>query len=170
MDLNGNTYWEFKDAINTGRMRRIVKADPKMHHADLSLSPQWLQWLRHTRTEAPTIEEQKADLVRQIQLKHLAKLADAKWKAKQSHVEAPILTEAQRRQLESIKGAQHKAPEPRSTPQAAKSEDAEKKKEMEQPEVVLRGQKIENPFARNRPSAPSETWQPEAWSPAPRRK
>ncbi|KAH0274182.1 hypothetical protein KCU84_g19818, partial [Aureobasidium melanogenum] len=24
-DLSGNTFWEFKDAINAGRMRRIVQ-------------------------------------------------------------------------------------------------------------------------------------------------
>lgn len=117
-------------------------------------------------------------------MKQLAKIADEKWKAKQSYVDSPILTEAQKRQLASIKGDQRKAPEPRAASpststsqyaaQAARSEDAEKEKEAEgkteEPEVMLRGEKVDNPFARNRPSAPSETWQPEAWSPAPKRK
>ncbi|KAI5288302.1 hypothetical protein KEM54_005314 [Ascosphaera aggregata] len=190
VDLNGNTFWEFKDAINTGRMRRIVKADPKMHHADLRISPQWLQWLRHARRDAPTIEEQKADLVRQARLKQLAQIADAKWMAKKSHIEAPILTEAQRRQLDSIKSQQHDFGKPSAGAAAGAGAGAgaraaaetgnvtttntagigETKEVTEEPEVTLRGQKVKNPFATNKPSAPSENWQPEAWAPAPKMK
>lgn len=37
-DLAGNTFWEFKDAINAGRFRRIVKFDPKTHLGDVKVS------------------------------------------------------------------------------------------------------------------------------------
>jgi uncharacterized protein (DUF2461 family) len=37
-DLAGNTFWEFKDALKAGRMRRIVKYNPKTHYADVKVS------------------------------------------------------------------------------------------------------------------------------------
>lgn len=37
VDLAGNTYWEFKDVLNSGRMRRIVKYNPKTHYADVQI-------------------------------------------------------------------------------------------------------------------------------------
>lgn len=37
-DLSGNTFWEFKDAINTERMRRIVQYSSKTHYADVKIS------------------------------------------------------------------------------------------------------------------------------------
>lgn len=37
-DLAGNTFWEFKDQLNAGRFRRIVKFDPKTHYGDVQVS------------------------------------------------------------------------------------------------------------------------------------
>jgi hypothetical protein len=37
-DLAGNTFWEFRDALKAGRMRRIVKSNPKTHYADVKVS------------------------------------------------------------------------------------------------------------------------------------
>ena len=37
-DLAGNTFWEFKDALNANRMRRIVKYTRKTHHADVVIT------------------------------------------------------------------------------------------------------------------------------------
>ena len=37
-DLSGNTFWEFKDALNAARYRRIVKFNPKTHYADVQVS------------------------------------------------------------------------------------------------------------------------------------
>lgn len=37
-DLSGNTFWEFKDAINAGRMRRIVQYSNQGHYADVKIS------------------------------------------------------------------------------------------------------------------------------------
>ena len=37
-DLSGNTFWEFKDAINANRMRRIVRHNLQTHHSDVKVS------------------------------------------------------------------------------------------------------------------------------------
>ena len=49
----------------------------------------WIQWLRHTRHEAPTINEQQFDEIRQAQVKLLAAQADARWASKPSYLDAP---------------------------------------------------------------------------------
>jgi NADH dehydrogenase [ubiquinone] 1 alpha subcomplex assembly factor 2 len=114
MDLAGNTFWEFRDQINIGRLRRIVEYDGKAHYADVKLArmysflslpssiaptptsrltvatAQWVQWLRHTREEPPSISEQQQDIIRQAQMKQLAAQADARWASKASALDAPI--------------------------------------------------------------------------------
>ncbi|KAK6602026.1 hypothetical protein H4I95_07128 [Botrytis cinerea] len=57
LDLQNNSFWEFRDAINAGRMRRIVQTPSSIQYSDVRISPQWHQWLRHTREDAPSIEE-----------------------------------------------------------------------------------------------------------------
>lgn len=37
-DLVGNTFWEFKDALNAGRWRRIVKFDPRTEYSEVKVS------------------------------------------------------------------------------------------------------------------------------------
>lgn len=37
-DLAGNTFWEFKDALNANRLRRIVHYNRNAHHADIKIS------------------------------------------------------------------------------------------------------------------------------------
>ena len=88
-DLTGNTFWEFKDQLNHNRLRRTVKYGRKVHHSDVQVSPQWHQWLRKTRWEPPTMQEQAADVARQTQLKHNARLADERWAAKAKYIELP---------------------------------------------------------------------------------
>lgn len=83
----GNTFWEFKDQLNAERLRRTVRYSRKTHYADVQVSPQWHQWLRHTRWEPPTLQEQAADVARQTQLKHNARLADERWAAKGKYIE-----------------------------------------------------------------------------------
>ena len=51
-------------------------------HDAVAVSPAWHQWLRHTRAEPPTLEEQRADVERQARIKVLAAEADARWEAK----------------------------------------------------------------------------------------
>lgn len=88
-DLHGNTYWEFKDRLNAERLRRIVRYHRRTHFSDVQVSPQWHQWLRHTRSDPPSIQEQQADVVRQVQLKHNAMLADQRWANKERYLEEP---------------------------------------------------------------------------------
>ncbi|OAP57149.1 hypothetical protein AYL99_07886 [Fonsecaea erecta] len=94
-DLYGNTFWEFKDALNHNRWRRIVKGRRRATLSSLSdvqISPQWHQWLRQTRHDPPTLQEQAADVQRQAQLKVMARLADEKWAAKARYIEKPTPT------------------------------------------------------------------------------
>ena len=89
MDLSGVTFWEFKDPLNPVRPRRIAQQTRRKHYADMQVSPAWHQWLRHTRLDAPSTEEQQADVQRQLQLKQLAQLADERWASKASYLDAP---------------------------------------------------------------------------------
>ena len=70
-------------------MRRIVQYPSSTALSDVNISPQWHQWLRHTRREAPSLAEQSQDLVRQANLKALAAQADARWAAKPSFLDTP---------------------------------------------------------------------------------
>lgn len=81
-DLYGNTYWEFTIDGNMSRLRR--KLEPfkqEIFKVDYfrTIPPQWLQWLRRTRFDAPTLEELVQDQLRQQRLKILARQADEKW-------------------------------------------------------------------------------------------
>jgi len=37
-DLVGNTFWEFRDKLNAGRFRRILKPRPRTHYGDVEVS------------------------------------------------------------------------------------------------------------------------------------
>ena len=88
-DLQGNTFWEFKDALHSLRNRRIAKYHRSTHYGDVNISPGWMQWLRHTRFEPPTVQEQQAEVQRQMNIKLLAARADERWAAKPSALDAP---------------------------------------------------------------------------------
>ncbi|KAL9074277.1 MAG: hypothetical protein Q9157_004466 [Trypethelium eluteriae] len=90
-DLHGNTFWEFKDALNSNRFRRIVRYNRKTHYADVQISPQWIQWLRQTRADAPSHLEQQQDLMRQARMKQLAAAADERWASIPSYRDSPQL-------------------------------------------------------------------------------
>ncbi|KAJ5777886.1 hypothetical protein N7520_001132 [Penicillium odoratum] len=159
-DLAGNTFWEFKDQLNAGRYRRIVKFDPKTHYGDVQVTPQWHQWLRYVRPTPPTLEEQRQDLVRQAQMKELARLADERWASKPSFLDKPktqqkvpgIETGNATTNTNTVSAdapsssAPAPVPEPTSTPPKTRKE--------------------ENPWAKADRQNPGANWQPEAWSPS----
>ncbi|OBT53928.1 hypothetical protein VE04_05137 [Pseudogymnoascus sp. 24MN13] len=91
LDLQGNTYWEFRDTLSPGRMRRIVDYPPHVQYSDVSshITPAWHPWLRHTRQAAPTIAEQELDVLRRKRVKVLAAQADERWEAKGRLVGGP---------------------------------------------------------------------------------
>jgi hypothetical protein len=47
-DLSGNTFWEFKDAMNAQRFRRIVKYSKAGHYSDVKISRKCCESLRAT--------------------------------------------------------------------------------------------------------------------------
>jgi len=97
LDLQGNTFWEFRDTLSSHkyRMRRIVQYPASTHYSEIIISPQWHQWLRHTRSNPPSLTEQSQDIIRQQNLKVLAAEADARWAEKPSLLDSPGQTSGQ---------------------------------------------------------------------------
>lgn len=165
-DLQGNTFWEFRlttrgpgsqhdPSVSTSstasdpgeRWRRIVKYPRSTHYSSVKVSPLWHQWLRYTRHNPPSLEEQREDVVRQVRMKQLAAEADARWEAKPRVMEAG--DEKPRPALSSTSQAQD----------GSGKEDATKKKQVDT-EVDPK-----DPWKKARASGPGETWQPSAWTP-----
>ncbi|GAD99740.1 hypothetical protein CPC735_015420 [Paecilomyces variotii No. 5] len=161
-DLAGNTYWEFRDSLNSGRFRRIVKYSPKTHYGDIKVNPQWHQWLRYVRSEAPTIEEQQQDLIRQMQLKKLAQLADERWASKPSYLDKPQTQQpapALRTSDATMSDQGRPAPAPEQTGVRNAVED--------QAGLQQKGGKTKaakNPWAKQT-GVPGADFEPEAWTP-----
>ncbi|RPA73346.1 hypothetical protein BJ508DRAFT_419073 [Ascobolus immersus RN42] len=100
-DLDGNTYWEFKNRLHVSKPRRIVHLVGGNRHSGghivdhaYNMPPQWLQWLRATRLPAPTIEELISDLQRREAMKARAAIADAKWESKGRIIAGPESVES----------------------------------------------------------------------------
>lgn len=182
-DLAGNTYWEFRNAMKSDHMRRIVKGARKLHHSDVQISPQWHQWLRHTRLEAPTIEEQQMDVARQMQLKHNARLADERWANKKQYIEKPAAQREERPVERRTFGGNPEVGEGQETIQggdAPKTEPAHKEgvrnavaDPVEQAKEGGKEKKMdpwerEKEKQKQKAANPGGTWQPEAWTPGPR--
>jgi NADH dehydrogenase [ubiquinone] 1 alpha subcomplex assembly factor 2 len=133
----------------------------------LSNPAQWHQWLRHVREHPPSIEEQKHDLIRQAQIKQLAKLADERWASKASFLDKPKTQPGAVNQpagpslshpIADTQAAQD-APASAAPPNVPKADPASTAPET----------KKENPWAKASQNNPGEEWQPEAWSPTSKR-
>ncbi|KAL7946239.1 hypothetical protein V8C42DRAFT_319996 [Trichoderma barbatum] len=152
-DLKGNTYWEFRHTRGTKetgeRWRRIVSYPRSTHYSQVKVSPQWHQWLRYTRRDAPTMEEQHAEVARQERMKYLAAEADARWEAKPRVMEAPKEQESPRK-LPLAEEKTRADDTSAASPQATKREKADAK----------------DPWARATAQGPGEKWQPTAWDPS----
>ncbi|EMC92383.1 hypothetical protein BAUCODRAFT_569787 [Baudoinia panamericana UAMH 10762] len=180
-DLAGNTFWEFKDALNSNRFRRIVKYARAPHYADVKITAQWHQWLRHTRADAPTIQEQQYDVSRQAMMKQLAAKADERWKSVPSFLDSPARQQPQpatqpkdpggyapQTEPEQHQGVTSGVEDPIKVQQVAQEgkdgkevdEGRFKGRTREKPRVAE-----ENPWQRQQRGAPSENWQPQAWTP-----
>jgi NADH dehydrogenase [ubiquinone] 1 alpha subcomplex assembly factor 2 len=92
-DLLGNTYWEFRPTASTTKFRRIVKYPRNTFHSDVQVSPMWHQWLKYTRADPPSLQEQTEDVLRMQQLKYNARLADERWEQKARYIEKPKVEE-----------------------------------------------------------------------------
>jgi len=172
-DLAGNTFWEFKDAMNANRLRRIVQYSRKAHYADVKISPQWHQWLRHTRFEPPSIQEQQYDVSRQAQMKQLAAQADARWASVPSFLDSP--DKQQPAPAIGVKDpggyVQQTEPEKNEGVRSAVGDHEEVEGSVKgQPidEGRFKGKtkdKQENPWNKAQRGGPGEGWQPDTWSP-----
>ncbi|KAF0322871.1 NADH-ubiquinone oxidoreductase assembly factor N7BML [Colletotrichum asianum] len=164
-DLQGYTYWEFREqrGDGPGRFRRIVHYPRSTYLSDVKVSPLWHQWLRHTREHPPSLEEQSREVVRQERMKLLAAQADARWEAKPRVMDAPgqatgqplpALNTAQRQpiapELESVNATTIESTESIPTQSTPKTS-AAKKKYGHDPWEQAKG--------------PGEAWQPQAWVP-----
>ncbi|CAO1614305.1 unnamed protein product [Jaminaea pallidilutea] len=102
-DLEGNAYYEYPPYSDAGsssqpsyarRTRRMVKYKEKMALEDYdhrALPIQWKMWLRHTRGQAPTMEELEKDHRRQTALGELV----AQWKLKEEEEKRMKLEQGQ---------------------------------------------------------------------------
>ncbi|KZZ97599.1 NADH:ubiquinone oxidoreductase, 17.2kDa subunit [Moelleriella libera RCEF 2490] len=150
-DLQGNTFWEFRLSSDT-RWRRIVKYPRSTPYSQVAVTPLWHQWLRHTRAEPPSLEEQTGDVVRQERMKFLAKEADERWEAKPRVMESSS---------------------PTARPAALLGEEGSllppKKKKSREKQQQSRdgGDGGHDPWARAREAqqGQGETWQPTSWTP-----
>jgi len=156
-------------------MRRIVQYPRETHYSEVKISPQWHQWLKHVRVDAPTIQEQSLDLVRQRNLKVLAAQADARWEAKGSLLQrpkgAPVQERLERgRVADEIEMGGEEEPEAVSVSvekedRRSRALDATRQKAGKR-SVGNNGEenKIpdEDPWKQAR-GGPSEEWQPQAW-------
>lgn len=175
LDLQGNTYWEFRDLRGDPndpavRWRRIVEYPRNTHFGDVKVPPQWHQWLRQTRANPPSIQEQHAEVVRQQQIKYLAAEADARWEAKPRLVDAPGQVMGQ--PVPALEGRAARR-DPRA--QEAQSEEggthrdpiASGPEQGQDQQRVRKDPVKEDPWKQHRRGGPSEGWQPDPWTPPP---
>ncbi|WPG98975.1 Hypothetical protein R9X50_00177700 [Acrodontium crateriforme] len=168
-DLAGNTFWEFRDQLNATRYRRMVKYATQAHYSDIKISPQWHQWLRHTRREAPSIEEQQYDLSRQAMMKQLAAEADERWNSIPSFLDSPNTQRSQ----PAIGMKDHGAKVSERSLQQSSTITNNIQNEGQQigdlqneaTKIPNRREREENPWQKQATGAPSQNWQPESWSP-----
>lgn len=118
----------------------------------------WHQWLRHTRTSPPSLHEQQNDVLRQIQLKQRARLADKRWAAKPS-----VLDKPRRGNLELGVGDGEAEGTVGMKWEAGQKTGAGETKEKERSEGEKRER--ENPWAQRDRGVPGQAWQPETWMP-----
>lgn len=169
LDLHGNTYWEFRDTARGDgegvRWRRIVQYPRSVHYGDVRVSPQWHQWLRHTRHAPPSLEEQRHEVLRQERMKLLAAEADARWAAKPSLVGTPGQERGQPApMLETERPAAGSpgAAAAEAEGGVAGAEDGAGRGEASRDPTQA---PAEDPWKRHR-GGPGEEWQPQAWKPS----
>ncbi|KAL4972061.1 hypothetical protein BDW66DRAFT_144951 [Aspergillus desertorum] len=154
-DLAGNTYWEFRDRLNAGRFRRILKPPSRTHYGDVEVSPQWHQWLRYVRAEPPSIQEQQEDLLRQQRIQLLADMQKKKWEAEQARLDAPTTQQPGPATQTSDPTLNAASNTPKLGPKRQPNGQAQDKASAK-----------EDPFFRVK-DALGEKWEPESWTPKP---
>lgn len=170
-------------------MRRIVKYPRGTHPGVVRVPPQWHQWLRHVRADAPTLAEQQQDMARQQRMRVLAAQADARW-ADAKRVEEGrgtvsmgimdqpataaiegLASTVEAQQGDAVAGREHpeleQEPQPEAVTIRARSQPAVQP--QQQPPLPSAP---DDPWKREEPvrGAPGEKWQPAAWAPPPKQR
>ncbi|KAF9877352.1 hypothetical protein CkaCkLH20_05052 [Colletotrichum karsti] len=167
-DLQGYTYWEFREhrGDGPGRFRRIVHYPRSTYLSDVKVSPLWHQWLRHTREHPPSLEEQSTEVVRQQRMKMLAAQADARWEAKPRVMDAPGQPMGQPLPALNTAQTQPIAPELETT----NAETTAEATATPSPEPTLKPSSTKKKYGHDpweQAKGPGESWQPQAWVPPP---
>lgn len=159
----------------------MVKTPRTTHYGEVVVSPAWHQWLRHTRDEPPSVEEQTTDLLRQERIKVLAAQADARWAAKPSYLDAPHLGQAvpplrSPRREDATRPAGTLAEDVRETMSSGNRRGdgpGSSKKETrgvsqgEEKEKMQTGKAPEaDPWKQADTGIPGQNWQPQGWNPS----
>ncbi|CCF44448.1 hypothetical protein CH063_00069 [Colletotrichum higginsianum] len=169
-DLQGYTFWEFRDVRGNGpgRFRRIVKYPRSIYLSDVKVSPLWHQWLRYTREQPPTLEEQSREAFRQERMKVLAAQADARWEAKPRLTDAPGQQTGQPLPSFNTAQTQPNAPELEAKNTDAKENNTTPKKPARSTESAQLPDETRTKYGKDpwaRAQGPSESWQPATWVP-----
>lgn len=124
---------------------------------------QWHQWLRYVREHPPSLEEQQQDLIRQAQIKQLARLADERWASKPSFLDKP-------KSQQSPPPTETSRPSMRQTPESSQNNPGPApSSSTPQPTTAKPQPAKEDPWAKANSGNPGDTWQPESWTPSSKR-
>lgn len=136
---------------------------------------QWHQWLRYVRDDPPSIAEQQQDVIRQLQVKQLARLADERWASKPSYLDQPQ-TEHPRPATKTSDGtlrgpeqgtpqAHHEQGQQPSTQSEGTVAASEQQQQQQQEQEGKSKPKQNDPWANAKTRAPGQEWQPDSWTP-----
>jgi NADH dehydrogenase [ubiquinone] 1 alpha subcomplex assembly factor 2 len=163
----------------SSRTRRIAQYPRATQYADVNHTPQFMQWLRHTREHPPTIEEQRAELSRQRGLVQLVARADARWKSVPSFLDKPKDTGQAQPLLQPRDNAGYgkgmtEGEEHQGVANAAKTEEEHiaslkgedvDKGRFKGPTREVEPTRTTDPFKAAQRGNAGEGWQPAAWTP-----
>ncbi|KAK6337486.1 hypothetical protein TWF730_002885 [Orbilia blumenaviensis] len=170
MDLEGNTFWEFRDRLVAYRPRRIMDFRGGVHslanYSEFKVDPQWHQWLRATRVEPPSIQELEDEVTRRAIMVQRAKLADERWARAGTLLKKP--GEKEVRKLEASARATEASDGSLIGKIVQKEREtvtvrAGKETTVQDMEERLRVEREKRETGR--PSGPGEEFQPAAWAP-----
>ncbi|KAI0064356.1 hypothetical protein BV25DRAFT_312510 [Artomyces pyxidatus] len=126
------------------------------------LPVQWVSWLSHTRPDAPTLEELRADLERQRRILHNAALIEARDREEQTRVVAAPQSDP----LSDISTTLHPPTIHEKELKLLEAEAEEQKRsdlQLKTKDTDLSGAAVRE---SNLPLRTRDTdWQPEAWAP-----
>jgi NADH dehydrogenase [ubiquinone] 1 alpha subcomplex assembly factor 2 len=160
------------------------------YSSNIPIPPAWHQWLRHTRSDPPSLAEQQAEVARQERIRVLAAQADARWEAKPKVMEGPTPSSEEGRKILGVREPafeteRHVGPGSKVQAEARAKEKGEKgdtavtgtrvedreqreetwKRMRREEEAAGPKEKEKDPWKQAR-GGPSEGWQPQAWEPA----